>query len=1110
MSRVEIPRIGFNPPVYVCQRATKPFSLDGNILKEFWEDAPFTDDFVDIEGADFPKQPYSKTRAKMLWDSENFYFGAILYGDEIWGTLTERDCVIFYDNDFEIFIDPDSDSHGYFEYEMNVLNTVWDLFLPKPYRDQGRPLNGWDIHGLQSAVHVEGEINNPSAKNTYWSVEVVIPFKALMEMSSRKSAPVAGDYYRVNFSRVQWPVDIVDNTYVKRQCPEENWVWAPTGVINIHYPELWGFVFFSEGEKRYTIPAEELLSWELRRLYYYEHRYYESHGCFTKDIEELDIPDFSVVPRVEATTNCFEASLYTGDGARGVSIQQEGLVQFFDTTQKFAYLRRPPVAVHGLSCDEQAGLEFLYKNLPLSDLTAQNHEFFIDVVKHAYLVKEEMTWGNEISQDDFLQFVLPCHINNEHLEFYQKIFYDELKPRISGMTRKEAAIEINFWCFEKATYQPTSMRTAAPLTTVKNAFGRCGEESTLAVAAFRSVGIPARQCYVPRWSHSDDNHAWVEVQTEDGWEFLGACEPEIRLNQGWFVEPASRAMLVQYHGVYGKVNILNHYGKTKQILFEVQDVYGSSVGGATVQLQVVNYSQFSTIKTLTTDENGQVSFETGYGDLAVRAYYGGCEGECIIPKDQEGGVTITLKPVDHKEYTYEFTLRAPKAGGPFDSPLGEKEKEQENRRKELALSVRKSYEATLITNQGELLEQARGNYSEIAQFIEGGENPEETEWRIKFLSTLAQKDLSDTTASILEEHFVHSMPYKDIYDEGSFLRYIAKPQVWIEKIETYKAAVLQTFSPREIDTIRNNPPWLARWVEGQVGTVDLGEVNNLTYSVESMLRLGVGNPISRKVLAVAVLRTVGVMARLREDSLQVEYQKDGNWYALFQNTSHVESLVTLMLEKDATTLMEYYKSFTIAQYHNREWKTLHYPKMSWHDDATVTLTIPKGVYRIVTTKRKESGDLAIRVQQCSLQEGETRVFLDSLSSELSKVSIQIEHKDMKDDGIFCWIDPTHEPSVHLLHEMLELQESYGRVKVPVHFILQSGDQMNNTLVQAVLQQVPNTIASVGSGEPLDILCKTLNIGERLPLITIKRGDSVTAAWSGYQVGVGQQILEEVL
>lgn len=174
--------------------------------------------------------PRFVTRAKMLWDDENLYVAAVLDGDEIWGHQTERDSVIFLDNDFEIFVDPDSDTYHYYEFEMNVLNTVWDLFLSEPYRDGGSGLNGYDMHGLRTAVHVDGSINDPSAENKCWSVEVVIPFAALYEYQKERRAPKNGEFYRMNFSRVQWKVDIKDNTYVKRTneagnvLPEDNWV----------------------------------------------------------------------------------------------------------------------------------------------------------------------------------------------------------------------------------------------------------------------------------------------------------------------------------------------------------------------------------------------------------------------------------------------------------------------------------------------------------------------------------------------------------------------------------------------------------------------------------------------------------------------------------------------------------------------------------------------------------------------------------------------------------------------------------------------------------------------------------------------------------------------
>ena len=339
-----IPAIDFNPPRYVCPRATKPFVLDGRLDKDFWADVPFTDDFLDIQGTHMPT-PRFRTRAKMQWDDENFYFGAVLEGDEIWANLTERDCVIFYDNDFEIFIDPDSDTQQYYEFEMNAFNTVWDLLLTKAYRDLGKPVNGYDMHGLRTAVHVDGTLNEVNDNNKQWSVEVVIPFAAITECAEENRAPKAGEFYRVNFSRVQWLADKKDNKWVKRinpetnaSYPEDNWVWAATGLINIHYPELWGYVFFADGTKddsAYQIPEDEKIKWELRKLYYAQRVYADLNDCYTTSLEDLKAilteysPMFAhtVAPfdyTIETTKHTFEIFCpnATGDGV--ISIFSDG------------------------------------------------------------------------------------------------------------------------------------------------------------------------------------------------------------------------------------------------------------------------------------------------------------------------------------------------------------------------------------------------------------------------------------------------------------------------------------------------------------------------------------------------------------------------------------------------------------------------------------------------------------------------------------------------------------------------------------------------------------------------------------------------------------------
>lgn len=293
---IPIPALPFAPPVYLCRRATGEFVLDGRLDKPFWENCPYTEEFQDIEGSLKPA-PRFRTRAKILWDDENLYVGALLEGDEIWATLTERDCVIFQDNDFEIFLDPDSDTRQYYEFEMNALNTVWDLFLPRAYRDGGHALTGYDIHGLRTAVAIQGSLNQPDASSLSWSVEIVIPFSALTECFDQPRSPRPGEYYRLNFSRVQWTVDRDETGYHKRtdpltgqNLPEDNWVWAPTGLINIHYPEQWGFLYFTDDtidDNACIIPEDEKRKWELRKLYYAQAICHDLTGRYTSDPAQL-------------------------------------------------------------------------------------------------------------------------------------------------------------------------------------------------------------------------------------------------------------------------------------------------------------------------------------------------------------------------------------------------------------------------------------------------------------------------------------------------------------------------------------------------------------------------------------------------------------------------------------------------------------------------------------------------------------------------------------------------------------------------------------------------------------------------------------------------------
>jgi hypothetical protein len=232
------------PKHYTCNRATTPIRIDGNLDDPAWRNAAWTGDFVDIEGAGHTTPRY-RTRVKMLWDDRYFYVAAELEEPHVWATLTEHDSVIFHDNDFEVFLNPSGDTRNYFEFEMNALNTGWDLFLEKPYRQGGKADNSWEIPGLLTAVRVDGTLNDPRDRDRGWSVEIAFPWNAFASRAPVKR-PAAADVWRVNFSRVEWQTDIVGGKYRKVPGkPEDNWVWSPQGLIDMHVPEHWGYVHFA-------------------------------------------------------------------------------------------------------------------------------------------------------------------------------------------------------------------------------------------------------------------------------------------------------------------------------------------------------------------------------------------------------------------------------------------------------------------------------------------------------------------------------------------------------------------------------------------------------------------------------------------------------------------------------------------------------------------------------------------------------------------------------------------------------------------------------------------------------------------------------------------------
>ena len=331
------------PRNYIVYRTSDELKIDGKPDETSWQKAEWSEHFRDIEGDKKPVPTYF-THMKMLWDDSNLYILAELEEPHIWAYYTTRDQIVFHENDFEIFIDPDGDTHNYFEFELNAQNTLFDLFMPKPYRNGGKYDIGWDAAGFKSAVFIDGTINDPTDTDKKWTVEIAIPFSSL-KLSDERIVPVDGEIWKINFSRVEWQTEIVDGKYQKikdaatnKYLSEDNWVWSEQGVINMHFPERWGLAEFSTNlagtDKIATsFPEKEILGRFLWLIYYKQQNYRKENGKFAESLSEIGLNKNVITESgekvslsMEVNKSGFNAFLNNNKGLK-LSINQDGLFQ---------------------------------------------------------------------------------------------------------------------------------------------------------------------------------------------------------------------------------------------------------------------------------------------------------------------------------------------------------------------------------------------------------------------------------------------------------------------------------------------------------------------------------------------------------------------------------------------------------------------------------------------------------------------------------------------------------------------------------------------------------------------------------------------------------------
>ena len=323
------------PKIYNVKKSNAVIVIDGIADEASWKNAQFSDDFIDIEGYKIPSQ---KTNVKMLWDEKYLYVFAKLFEDHIWGDITQRDEVIYYNNDFEVFINPNDDVFNYGEIEINALGTEWDLLLSKPYRLGGKADSSWNINDLKSAVHIDGTLNNSNDIDNFWTVEMAIPLAEIIELSKKQKIVSVGDVWRINFSRVNWDFDIINGKYSRKKendkhLPEYNWVWSPQGKINMHIPENWGYLIFNDYEiDDHSLKTDLELEHTLYAVFrevkfgYLKYLNNEEEGTYV-EFESEKINGKTIFSNFLKTKDGFTISTNFKMGVLEYSIDQSGLIK---------------------------------------------------------------------------------------------------------------------------------------------------------------------------------------------------------------------------------------------------------------------------------------------------------------------------------------------------------------------------------------------------------------------------------------------------------------------------------------------------------------------------------------------------------------------------------------------------------------------------------------------------------------------------------------------------------------------------------------------------------------------------------------------------------------
>lgn len=815
-----------------------------------------------------------------------------------------------------------------------------------------------------------------------------------------------------------------------------------------------------------------------------------------------------------------------------------------------------------LTGDRLEAMKFLYAYMPLPDIAGYSPEFILENVDLSLKAREEMPWGKDIPEREFLYFVLPLRMNNEPLDSARKVFYNELKDRVKGMTIEEAILETNHWCHEKVSYRPSNGRTSSPLSAVSQAIGRCGEESTFTVAALRSIGIPARQVYTPRWAHTDDNHAWVEAYANGKWHFLGACEPEPVLDLGWFNEPASRGILMntnvigKYDGpeerlsqnnIITTINVTENYTTTDTIKARVIDIKGNPVENCKVNFCVYNYAEFYPVATKSTDNNGEVSLISGHGDMILWATDG--ENFGFTKGNSANNETVDIimdKPAGY-EGTFELLI-TPSGPQPRIPAVTEEQRRINNLRFAAEDSVRNAYIATFANEETaanlaqklnldskkieKILVESRGNHQNLTGFL-SALPAERREDAMNILLAVTEKDRRDIPLEVLFDTMQQTVIYPD---SAIRIDYILNPRIEREPLVAYKTFFEDKFDKIERSNFINNPELLVKWVEENIEINPVWNPQNLRMDPVSVWNQRETTKASRNIFFVALARSLGIPARIDPVTSNTLYlDSNNNWIDAFPEIETATASPKGKIRIDFTpegriTDPLYYSQFSISRFVNGVPVQLEFDETDRVSSInSKNQELDAGKYMMLSGQRMADGsvltrgtifnlppDTTLTVSLVIPQDSTALQVIGSLNAEnvYHDLAVNLDKSLLSTTGrgfyVFGIIRPNHEPSKHILNDMILASKELEENGTPIMLLFPTEEDASLFDISE-FKGLPSTVhfGIDNEGVSQAELRESLGIADAgLPIITVADTfNRIVYVTTGYTIGSGERLLD---